>query len=154
MRSIAFADFLIGLGILFVLEGLMFAASPAWMRRAMKSALATPDNILRAVGIGSAIAGLILIWAVRRLNCGASSFRGDAKRRTRNLEIPAALDASHRPGMTSAQQRRVRQGVPLFAVFSDPYRRGMSASNACAATLFGRTVDIKFRPVLRGEKLI
>ena len=66
MRSIAFADFLIGVGILFVLEGLMFAASPAWMRRAMKSALATPDNILRAVGIGSAVAGLILIWAVRR----------------------------------------------------------------------------------------
>ena len=50
MRSIAFTDFLIGLGILFVLEGLMFAASPAWMRRAMKSALATPDNILRVVG--------------------------------------------------------------------------------------------------------
>ena len=62
MRSIAFADFLIGVGVLFVLEGLMFAASPAWMRRAMKSALATPDNILRAVGIGSAVAGLILIW--------------------------------------------------------------------------------------------
>ena len=38
MRSIAFADFLIGVGILFVLEGIMFAASPAWMRRAMKSA--------------------------------------------------------------------------------------------------------------------
>ena len=57
MRSIAFADFLIGLGILFVLEGLMFAASPAWMRRAMKSALATPDNILRIVGIGSAVVG-------------------------------------------------------------------------------------------------
>jgi len=65
MRSIAFADFLIGLGILFVLEGLMFAASPTWMRRAMKSALATPDNILRGVGIGSAVMGLILIWAVR-----------------------------------------------------------------------------------------
>ena len=57
MRSIAFADFLIGVGILFVLEGLMFAASPAWMRRAMKSALATPDNILRVVGIGSAVVG-------------------------------------------------------------------------------------------------
>ena len=38
MRSIAFADFLIGVGILFVIEGLMFAASPSWMRRAMKSA--------------------------------------------------------------------------------------------------------------------
>jgi uncharacterized protein len=66
MRSIAFVDFLIGVGILLVLEGLLFAASPAWMRRAMKSALATPDNILRAVGIGSAVAGLILIWFVRR----------------------------------------------------------------------------------------
>jgi len=66
MRSIAFSDFLIGLGILFVFEGLMFAASPEWMRKAMKSAMVTPDHILRAVGIGSAVAGLILIWAVRR----------------------------------------------------------------------------------------
>ena len=66
MRSIAFADFLIGLGVLFVIEGLMFAASPNWMRKAMKSALATPDNILRAVGIGSAVIGLIVIWVVRR----------------------------------------------------------------------------------------
>jgi len=66
MRSIAFTDFIVGVGILFVLEGLMFAASPAWMRRAMKSALATPDNILRNVGIVSAVAGLVLIWFVRR----------------------------------------------------------------------------------------
>ena len=66
MRSIAFADFLIGVGILFVLEGLMFAASPAWMRQAMKSALATPDNILRIVGIVSAVIGLLLIWFVWR----------------------------------------------------------------------------------------
>jgi hypothetical protein len=66
MRSFAFADFLIGLAILFVIEGLMFAASPTWMRRAMKSAMATPDNILRAVVIGSAVLGLILIWVIRR----------------------------------------------------------------------------------------
>src|SRR4051812_50011992 len=72
MRSIAFADFLIGVGILFVLEGLMFAASPAWMRRAMKSAMATPDNILRVVGIGSAVVGLILIWGVCRLVGGGA----------------------------------------------------------------------------------
>src|SRR5256885_15548697 len=66
MRSIAFTDFLIGVGILFVLEGLLFAASPAWMRRAMKSALATPDNILRAVGIGSAGGGVGLVLGGRR----------------------------------------------------------------------------------------
>ena len=66
MRSIACADFLICGGILFVLEGLLFAAIPGWMRRAMKSALATPDQMLRMVGIGSAVVGLILIWLVRR----------------------------------------------------------------------------------------
>jgi hypothetical protein len=32
----------------------------------MKSALETPDHILRAAGIGSAVVGLILIWLVRR----------------------------------------------------------------------------------------
>ena len=66
MGSIAFADFLIGVGILFVIEGLLFAAMPGWMRRAMASVVATPDNILRATGIGSAVIGLILIWIVRR----------------------------------------------------------------------------------------
>lgn len=66
MRSIAFADFLIGVGILFVIEGLMFAAIPTWIKRAMKSALETPDSMLRVAGIGSAVVGLILIWVVRR----------------------------------------------------------------------------------------
>jgi uncharacterized protein YjeT (DUF2065 family) len=66
MRHIAFADFLIGVGVLLVIEGLMFAASPTWMRKAMKSAIATPDTLLRAVGIGSAVIGLLVIWAIRR----------------------------------------------------------------------------------------
>ena len=66
MRSLGFVDFLIGVGILFVLEGLLFAASPAFMRRAMKSALEAPDNFLRVVGIVSAVGGLVLIWLVRR----------------------------------------------------------------------------------------
>ncbi len=65
LRSIAFADFLIGVGVLLVIEGLLFAAMPNWMREAMKSALVTPDAILRGVGIGSAVIGLLLIWAIR-----------------------------------------------------------------------------------------
>ncbi|WP_022720496.1 DUF2065 domain-containing protein [Rhodopseudomonas sp. B29] len=65
MRSFAFADLLIGVGVLLVLEGLMFAASPTWMRQAMKSAMQTPDNILRGVGLVSAVGGLLLIWAIR-----------------------------------------------------------------------------------------
>jgi uncharacterized protein YjeT (DUF2065 family) len=65
MRSIAFSDFLIGVGVLLVIEGLLFAAIPNWMRDAMKSAILTPDNIMRAAGIGSAVVGLVLIWLVR-----------------------------------------------------------------------------------------
>lgn len=65
MRSLAFADFLIGIGILFVFEGLLFLAFPNWMRRAMKSALATPDNLLRIAGFVFALFGLGLIWVIR-----------------------------------------------------------------------------------------
>ena len=66
LRSIAFSDLLVGVGILLVVEGLLFAALPNWMREAMKSAILTPDNILRVVGIGSAVFGLLLIWLIRR----------------------------------------------------------------------------------------
>lgn len=66
LRSIAFSDLLIGVGILLVVEGLLFAALPNWMREAMKSAILTPDNILRGVGLASAVLGLILIWLIRR----------------------------------------------------------------------------------------
>ncbi len=65
MRPIAFADFLIGVGMLLVIEGLIFAAAPGWMRRAMESVLHTPDHILRLTGIGTAIFGLVMIWLIR-----------------------------------------------------------------------------------------
>jgi uncharacterized protein len=65
MGSVAVWDFLIGIGVLLFIEGLLFAAMPGWMRRAMESVILTPDNVLRSAGIGSAVAGLIVIWLVR-----------------------------------------------------------------------------------------
>lgn len=65
MRSFGFGDLLVGVGMMLVLEGLLFTAIPNGMRSAMKSALSSPDNILRAVGLASAVVGLILIWLVR-----------------------------------------------------------------------------------------
>ncbi len=65
MRSVAISDFLIGIGVLLFIEGLLFAALPQWMRRAMQSAILTPDTILRGAGIGSAVLGLLVIWIVR-----------------------------------------------------------------------------------------
>jgi uncharacterized protein YjeT (DUF2065 family) len=34
-------------------------------KRAMASALETPDTMLRIVGIASAVIGLLLVWVVR-----------------------------------------------------------------------------------------
>ena len=58
-------DFIVALGLVFVIEGLIFSACPATAKRAMESVQQTPDSALRTVGIVSAILGIVLIWAVR-----------------------------------------------------------------------------------------
>jgi uncharacterized protein YjeT (DUF2065 family) len=63
----AFIDFLVGIGMVFVIEGLLFAAAPEWVRKAMKSALDMPENMLRIVGLATAVVGLILIWFLRHV---------------------------------------------------------------------------------------
>lgn len=59
------SDFLAELGLVFVIEGLIFAAFPDAAKRAMTSVLETPDISLRLIGIGSALVGLIIVWLVR-----------------------------------------------------------------------------------------
>lgn len=58
-------DFLVGLGVMFVIEGLVLAGFPNWTRTAMASVIGAPDTLLRIVGIGSALAGTLMIWAIR-----------------------------------------------------------------------------------------
>jgi uncharacterized protein len=50
-------DFLAALALLLVIEGLLFAAFPN----------ATPDNMVRKIGLISAGVGIISLYAVRRL---------------------------------------------------------------------------------------
>ena len=58
-------DFLVALGLVFAIEGLLFAALPGLSKRAMAHVLETPDGVLRLVGIVSALIGVALIWLVR-----------------------------------------------------------------------------------------
>lgn len=60
------SDFLVGIGVLFVIEGLIFAGFPNWARIGMVRAINTPTTWLRVIGFISAVAGLILIWLIRR----------------------------------------------------------------------------------------
>jgi uncharacterized protein YjeT (DUF2065 family) len=58
-------DFLAALGLVFVIEGLIFAAFPGHAKRAMATVLETSETSLRVIGIGSAVVGLVVVWLVR-----------------------------------------------------------------------------------------
>jgi len=58
-------DFLAALGLVFVIEGLVFAAFPGSAKKAMASVLETPEASLRVIGLGSALVGLVVVWLVR-----------------------------------------------------------------------------------------
>jgi uncharacterized protein YjeT (DUF2065 family) len=58
-------DFLVALGLVFVIEGLLFAGFPDAARRASATIASTPDQTLRTIGIASAVLGLAVAWLVR-----------------------------------------------------------------------------------------
>lgn len=63
-------DFLAGLGLVFAIEGLMFAAFPGFVRSRMTDALELGEGRLRTVGLVSAVIGIVIVWVVRRLIAG------------------------------------------------------------------------------------
>lgn len=58
-------DFFAALGLVLVIEGVLFAAVPGAAKRSCANILATPDGLLRGVGLGAAVLGLGVIWLVR-----------------------------------------------------------------------------------------
>jgi uncharacterized protein YjeT (DUF2065 family) len=59
------ADLIAALGLVLVIEGLVFAAFPGACRRAMALMMETPDTSLRTAGIVSAVVGVAVVWLVR-----------------------------------------------------------------------------------------
>jgi uncharacterized protein len=59
------SDLLAALGLFFAIEGLCLAAFPTGVKRAMASAIATPDGQLRVAGLISAVVGVAIVWFVR-----------------------------------------------------------------------------------------
>lgn len=58
-------EFLSALGLVFVIEGLIFAAFPGHAKKAVVAVLETPEGSLRMIGLGSALAGLLLVALAR-----------------------------------------------------------------------------------------
>jgi uncharacterized protein YjeT (DUF2065 family) len=61
------SDLVIALGLALAIEGILFAAFPEAVKRAMLDAAQTPSERMRIVGIGSATLGVVIIWVVRTL---------------------------------------------------------------------------------------
>ena len=59
-------DLVAALGLALAVEGILFAAFPDRVRRAMYEAAHTPSDRMRLVGIVSAVVGLAIVWAVRQ----------------------------------------------------------------------------------------
>jgi uncharacterized protein len=59
------SDFLVAIGLVFAIEGILFAAFPGPVKRAMTHVTETADSALRLVGIASAVIGVLLVWLVR-----------------------------------------------------------------------------------------
>jgi len=59
------ADLIVALGLVFVIEGLLFAVNPAAAKNAMAHVMETADGPLRLVGIVAAVVGVVLVWLVR-----------------------------------------------------------------------------------------
>jgi hypothetical protein len=58
-------DFLAALGLVFAIEGLLFAAIPNLAKEALRSASETPPDRMRLIGIVSAVVGVGLVWLAR-----------------------------------------------------------------------------------------
>jgi uncharacterized protein len=58
-------ELVVAIGLVLVIEGLVFAAFPGAAKRLAATALESPENSLRIAGIVSAVFGIVLIWLVR-----------------------------------------------------------------------------------------
>jgi len=54
------------LALAIVIEGIVYAALPEQMKRALASIQALPASTIRAVALACAAAGLVLLWLIRR----------------------------------------------------------------------------------------
>ena len=58
-------DLLTALGLVLVLEGVLYALVPGGMKSIMRSALESSDQTLRTTGLIVAAIGVFLVWIVR-----------------------------------------------------------------------------------------
>jgi uncharacterized protein YjeT (DUF2065 family) len=59
------SDLVVGLGLVLVIEGLLWALVPHLATRMLEAAATVPPNALRIAGWSSVLIGLGLVWIIR-----------------------------------------------------------------------------------------
>jgi uncharacterized protein YjeT (DUF2065 family) len=59
------SDFLAALGLVLVIEGLLYGGFPQLARRLGAEMQAMPENMLRVGGLASVAVGVLVVWLVR-----------------------------------------------------------------------------------------
>ena len=58
-------DLAVAVGLVLVVEGVLYALFPNGMKRLMSHALGVPSAALRGAGLIAAVFGLLVVWLVR-----------------------------------------------------------------------------------------
>lgn len=59
------ADLVVGIGLVLVIEGLLWALVPNLAERLLEATAAVPASSVRIAGWGSVLIGLALVWLIR-----------------------------------------------------------------------------------------
>lgn len=59
------SDFLAALGLVLVIEGLVYGGMPRLAKRLAEQVLEMPDSALRTAGITAMMLGVFVVWLVR-----------------------------------------------------------------------------------------
>jgi uncharacterized protein YjeT (DUF2065 family) len=59
------SDLFAALGLVLVIEGVLWAAFPWLAVRLLQSVVATPEAVLRITGVATIGAGVLIVWLVR-----------------------------------------------------------------------------------------
>ena len=65
LQLAAMNDFLTAIGLLFVVEGVLYAVSPQGMHNMMRRTLEISPTVLRVGGVVSMCFGVFVVWLIR-----------------------------------------------------------------------------------------
>ncbi|MEN3976339.1 DUF2065 domain-containing protein [Emcibacter sp. SYSU 3D8] len=60
-----FQDLWVAVGLMLVLEGILYALAPGAMRRMLETALRQPEQTIRMTGLAAAVVGLVVVLVAR-----------------------------------------------------------------------------------------